>query len=506
MQRRPLLPKRAASHADRANGHAPSGADAPGSSLTSQFSAPGGPALTDNQPGSGSRKNRVTFPNESPFMASSFQNSPQKQQQQPQQQGGTQGQLHSHVPHLASHNGHPPVQQQASQNHVQQPQQGNLDRESHTQHQQPATQRASSAPAPPAAPSAAKTLQDASGVPTRARSNKSGVPKNASLKTKAARTLLPGEPATAPSEPAEQAHGSVVSAMLSSPYSEEVISRSSSTSGRVRSDSFLLLSRGTSLSSSRSAHSSVTSRGKGGIPNITRSVSWRFLTAKRDSMGKVVRPNDEWQSILSRAEYKILREKCMEPPYTGKYVNFSMPPGGEIGLFLCRGCGESVFLPQNIKMSTTGWVTFSSARANAVRIAQGVRNGMNVNEVYCASCHGFLGMSDRGYLLINSHAIEFVIPNLPAHERSAAARSALNHSQGHGHGHGHGHAHASANGGSGSGSGNGPSGAGGSGSQKRTSKSMSTVKNAQPSVVIFATGGGGGGCGGGGGGGGCGGM
>jgi len=104
----------------------------------------------------------------------------------------------------------------------------------------------------------------------------------------------------------------------------------------------------------------------------------------------------------------------MEPPYTGRYVQFSLPPSGETGLFLCRGCGETVFMPDQVKQSVTGWVTFGEGISRAARVEQNIRGGMTIGECFCTSCGGFLGICDRGDYLINSTVLEFVIPNLPS--------------------------------------------------------------------------------------------
>ncbi|MCC6324576.1 MAG: hypothetical protein DCC43_13490 [Candidatus Brocadia sp.] len=38
--------------------------------------------------------------------------------------------------------------------------------------------------------------------------------------------------------------------------------------------------------------------------------------------GKVMKSDDEWKRILSSEQYKIIRQKGTERPFTGKYHNF----------------------------------------------------------------------------------------------------------------------------------------------------------------------------------------
>uniref|UniRef100_A0A6T6PA28 peptide-methionine (R)-S-oxide reductase n=1 Tax=Timspurckia oligopyrenoides TaxID=708627 RepID=A0A6T6PA28_9RHOD len=205
----------------------------------------------------------------------------------------------------------------------------------------------------------------------------------------------------------------LVSVLLSSPYSE-VGPRTNSTSSAGRSDSFGVLSRATSQSSSRSERSNARAGVTGKSLSVVRSVSWRFRSAKRGTDGHVIRENDEWRSILSRIEYKVLREKYMEPPFSGKYIHFPPHLKTSDGVFLCRGCGERIFGPHGVKPTTTGWLTFSEVFP-AVRFEQNMRCGMILSEVFCRSCGGFLGICDQNNdVLINSAVVEFVIPNLPA--------------------------------------------------------------------------------------------
>ncbi len=46
----------------------------------------------------------------------------------------------------------------------------------------------------------------------------------------------------------------------------------------------------------------------------------------------------DWKAILSPEEYKVLREKGTEAPFSGEYDNFYKD-----GIYLCRGCGAGLF-------------------------------------------------------------------------------------------------------------------------------------------------------------------
>ena len=68
----------------------------------------------------------------------------------------------------------------------------------------------------------------------------------------------------------------------------------------------------------------------------------------------IFKSDKEWKSILTNAEYNILRKKDTEPPFTGKFVN-----NKEKGVYVCAGCSNKLFT-SNFKFdSSCGWPSFS---------------------------------------------------------------------------------------------------------------------------------------------------
>ena len=47
---------------------------------------------------------------------------------------------------------------------------------------------------------------------------------------------------------------------------------------------------------------------------------------------------DEWKEKLTPEQYKVLREKGTEMPFTGKYHKTK-----EKGMYVCAGCGTELF-------------------------------------------------------------------------------------------------------------------------------------------------------------------
>ena len=95
----------------------------------------------------------------------------------------------------------------------------------------------------------------------------------------------------------------------------------------------------------------------------------------------------EWKSILTDAEYKVLREKDTEPPFAGKYVYNT-----EKGVYVCAGCGNELFSSDFKFDSACGWPSFSKPFSNEnIEFKPDDTFGMNRIEVLCKRCGGHLG-------------------------------------------------------------------------------------------------------------------
>jgi peptide-methionine (R)-S-oxide reductase len=102
---------------------------------------------------------------------------------------------------------------------------------------------------------------------------------------------------------------------------------------------------------------------------------------------KVVKTEREWQAELTPEQYRILRQKGTEAPFTGEYDHTFEP-----GTYVCAGCGAELFGSEAKYDSGCGWPAFSApASADAVDEEVDTSHGMVRTEVLCASCGGHLG-------------------------------------------------------------------------------------------------------------------
>ncbi len=130
-----------------------------------------------------------------------------------------------------------------------------------------------------------------------------------------------------------------------------------------------------------------------------------------------------WEERLSEEEYKILRLKGTEPPFSGQYDNFY-----EEGIYLCRGCGNSLFSSEDKFKSGSGWPSFRKpVREENISLQEDHSYGMVRTEVLCAVCEAHLGhyFEAETRHCINSLAMEF-IPDEQAEEIEDVI---LNHSK-----------------------------------------------------------------------------
>lgn len=102
---------------------------------------------------------------------------------------------------------------------------------------------------------------------------------------------------------------------------------------------------------------------------------------------RVEKTDAEWQRELTPEQYRIMREKGTEHPFTGEYVD-----NHEEGMYRCAACGTELFSSDTKFESGSGWPSFyAPAQSENIETAPDNSHGMGRTEILCAACHAHLG-------------------------------------------------------------------------------------------------------------------
>lgn len=97
--------------------------------------------------------------------------------------------------------------------------------------------------------------------------------------------------------------------------------------------------------------------------------------------------SDEWKAKLTPEQYRILREKGTEAPFTGKLLN-----NKETGMYQCAACHTPLFSSEHKFDSGSGWPSFYDVASKGnVTLKEDISHGMRRIEVVCNTCGGHLG-------------------------------------------------------------------------------------------------------------------
>lgn len=96
---------------------------------------------------------------------------------------------------------------------------------------------------------------------------------------------------------------------------------------------------------------------------------------------------DKWKGKLTPEQYKVLREKGTERPFTSELLN-----NKKSGMYTCAACGSPLFASNAKFDSGTGWPSFDQpANKKNIELHEDVSHGMKRIEVTCKKCGSHLG-------------------------------------------------------------------------------------------------------------------
>ena len=94
-----------------------------------------------------------------------------------------------------------------------------------------------------------------------------------------------------------------------------------------------------------------------------------------------------WKKKLTPKQYRILREKGTEIPFTGKLLR-----NKKSGMYKCAACGQDLFSSDTKFESASGWPSFYGVvKKGKVELKEDSNLGMNRTEVTCVNCGSHLG-------------------------------------------------------------------------------------------------------------------
>jgi methionine-R-sulfoxide reductase len=128
----------------------------------------------------------------------------------------------------------------------------------------------------------------------------------------------------------------------------------------------------------------------GNLP--TGKVEVRFVgpdgtPAAPETVDKVVKPDSEWQRLLTPEQYRVTRGKGTEPAFCGGLLH-----NRGAGVYKCVDCGLPLFSSVTKFESGTGWPSFYQpfARENITERVDRTY-GMERVEILCTLCEAHLG-------------------------------------------------------------------------------------------------------------------
>lgn len=96
---------------------------------------------------------------------------------------------------------------------------------------------------------------------------------------------------------------------------------------------------------------------------------------------------EEWRQRLKPEQYRVLRQKATEAPFSGKLLH-----NKDDGVYTCAACGTPLFASDTKFDSGSGWPSFYDvANSDNVELVQDTSHGMERTEVVCKTCGGHLG-------------------------------------------------------------------------------------------------------------------
>jgi len=101
--------------------------------------------------------------------------------------------------------------------------------------------------------------------------------------------------------------------------------------------------------------------------------------------------DEEWRVRLTPEQFRVLRKKGTERPFTGEYCDTK-----DEGIYRCAGCDAALYSYDAKFESGCGWPAFFASIPGAVEEHEDTSFGIRRVEIVCKNCSGHLGHVFRG--------------------------------------------------------------------------------------------------------------
>ncbi len=101
---------------------------------------------------------------------------------------------------------------------------------------------------------------------------------------------------------------------------------------------------------------------------------------------KIRKSEEEWKKILTPEQFKVMRQKGTEAPFSCAWPNLGK------GIYHCAACDLPLFASKSKFESGTGWPSyFEPLKPGHLKEKEDISRGMRRTEVICARCGSHLG-------------------------------------------------------------------------------------------------------------------
>jgi peptide-methionine (R)-S-oxide reductase len=136
-------------------------------------------------------------------------------------------------------------------------------------------------------------------------------------------------------------------------------------------------------------------RNAGAAPAGAQSIAelqqkWKGLLAPGADVATTTEPvnrsEEEWQRLLTPAQFAVLRHEGTERPFTSPLNSEKRP-----GVFVCAGCALPLFTSQMKYDSGTGWPSFFTLIPDRLATKEDFKMVLPRTEYHCVRCGGHQG-------------------------------------------------------------------------------------------------------------------